>query len=340
MPGANKPKDLQWQPPLSARTDGKGLLGALANRREHRHTGPPDPKNENPHAVGAAQGQSDFKSVTPTDYAAEQHAARVKRAKHAEVTRRYAWQARQARKSGQYAPAQRASLITLIRLREVERLCRSRYGRFLPDDDDGRDSLELVAHHIAHLGGKVEAHIIAWAQAWAPWIPDPEAKALAAKVMAKPAKFTADRLAWRLGLKAAERAALKITTIGAVDLSKAERLALRKEKRRAADRARWARKRSGKPRGRPKLNLRPAGTLASIAGRRINPPRSRPLPPPQSGLQDEVPAHSVSRSAPGPKGPVRWNGKQRSCATAAHGSLPPNLESEASTGPCEAWHGC
>ena len=80
-----------------------------------------------------------------------------------------------------------------------------------------------------------------------------EATALAESVAAEPVKYTADMLAWRLGLKAAERSALAITTIGAVDCSKAERLELRKETRRAANRAR-----------RAKLQFRQAARQAEI----------------------------------------------------------------------------
>jgi hypothetical protein len=171
-------------------------------------------------------------------------------AKHGEVARRYAWQARQRRRT----KSDPARLITLIRLRELERIYLSRYGRFLSDDDAGRDDFALAAHHIAYLGGDVVAHIIAWIRAWAPWMTLAEATALAESVAAKPAKFTADVLAWRLPLSMAERTALKITTIGAFDVSKAERAELRKERQREAARARRARRSTGKPRGRPRKN--------------------------------------------------------------------------------------
>src|SRR5262249_23017691 len=69
-------------------------------------------------------------------------------ARHAEVARRYAWQARQ--RSGPYGQKR----VSLVRLRELERLYEYRWGRHLPDDDSGRDDLVLAAHHIAHLRGE------------------------------------------------------------------------------------------------------------------------------------------------------------------------------------------
>ncbi|MBR0797361.1 hypothetical protein JQ615_18395 [Bradyrhizobium jicamae] len=166
--------------------------------------------------------------------------------RHAEIKRRYAWQAQQRSEK----PDQ-ARLITLIRLRELERIFQSRYGRFLPDDDAGVDDLTVAAHHVAFLRGDVVTHIVAWARSWAPWLPQDKAKHLAERVAADPRKFTADALAWRLRLSMAERTALKITTIGAFDVSKAEREEERKRKRREAERARRAKARSGMARGRP-----------------------------------------------------------------------------------------
>ncbi len=47
-------------------------------------------------------------------------------ARHAEVARRYAWAAQQRRKGGHAEKASPARLLTLIRLREIERLCQWR----------------------------------------------------------------------------------------------------------------------------------------------------------------------------------------------------------------------
>ncbi len=123
------------------------------------------------------------------------------------------------------------------------------------------DDLLIAAHHAAHLRGDVIANVVGWARAWAPWLPEDKARQLAERVAAEPRKFTADALAWRLRLSMAERTALKVTTIGAFDVSKAQRAEERKRKDREAKRAAA---RSGRPRGRPKKNASTA-VIVSIA---------------------------------------------------------------------------
>lgn len=210
-------------------------------------------------------------------------------ARLAEVDRRYAWHARQNRSCRQTKAVRRARLITLIRLRELERLYVSRWGPSLPDDDAGRDDFEIAAHHILHLGDHARDHIVAWAQMWCPWMAAGEIAAIAAKVLARPVKWTADTLGWRLGLTDAERTALKITTIGGIDVSKAMRLERRKKKRRAADRVRRAKRSSGNPRGRPRKNARPADNIF-IAGLAFNVSETVALAMPESGYQEAMPA--------------------------------------------------
>lgn len=173
-------------------------------------------------------------------------------AKHIEISRRYAWHARQRRGGSKLA---RSQVFALVRMRELERIFQHRYVRFLPDDDAGRDDLVLAAHQVAHLKGDAVAHILAWAQAWAPWMPQSEAREIAERVAAAPLRFTADKLAWRLRLSMVERTVLKITTIGAFDCSKSERAELRKKKDRDAKRAHRAKTKSGRPRGRPKKTV-------------------------------------------------------------------------------------
>jgi hypothetical protein len=96
-------------------------------------------------------------------------------------------------------------------------------------------------------------------------LPRDKAQALAETVAADPRKFKADALAWRLRLSMAERTSLKITTIGAFDLSKAEREAERKRRRCEAERARRAKNSSGRPRGRPRINAWPAEKALLLA---------------------------------------------------------------------------
>ena len=153
---------------------------------------------------------------------------------HKEVARRYAWQAHKNGKNiSRPKPGETGSnkLIALIRLREIERLASWRYGAALTDDRVGRDFAEIAAHHVLGIG-RDERHIGAWLRVWAPWMDLAEANNIARKAIARPVKYCADTLGWRLGLTGDERHELGITTIGAVGIPKARREAFRKLKAR------------------------------------------------------------------------------------------------------------
>jgi hypothetical protein len=171
--------------------------------------------------------------------------------RHREVARRYTWH---TYKRGKTLPSRigpdrtgSSKLMTRVRLRELERLFSSRYGKFLPDSDDGRNALEIAAHHIAHMGPDAERHIRDWARVWAPWMPAKRLAQLTRSVLLRPAKFKADTVGSRLQVTPEEREALKLTTIGAVGQSPEIRRAFRKARRRDAERRR-RRRRGAKPR--------------------------------------------------------------------------------------------
>jgi hypothetical protein len=128
--------------------------------------------------------------------------------------------------------------IIAIRCAELERLFIARYGRNLPDDDAGRDDAQVMAHHLAHRPGDVRQRITAWLGCAAPWMTRAERDELVDAVIAKPLRWRADKLAARLGLTEAERQRLKIRTIGAIDVDKAERAKRRLERKVAAERER------------------------------------------------------------------------------------------------------
>lgn len=125
-----------------------------------------------------------------------------------------------------------------VRLRELERIFAFRWGATLPDDDAGRDDLLIIAHHIVRIWGDPDAHVRPWAAIWAPWIGEAECAALIERVSQKPLRWSADKLAWRLGLTSAERDGLRITTIGAIDMNRDQRAKRRKERKRAKAAAR------------------------------------------------------------------------------------------------------
>lgn len=148
--------------------------------------------------------------------------------RHAEIARRY--KAKQANKP-------RVS-IAAVRIAELHRLFRHRYGRTLPDDDAGRDDVQIMAHHLAQRPGDAKRRIRSYIELQAPWMPPADAAALIDSVVAKPIRWRADKLALRLQLTEAVRRHLGITTIGAIDMTKEERKLARKLRQRQRDRAR------------------------------------------------------------------------------------------------------
>jgi hypothetical protein len=134
-----------------------------------------------------------------------------------------------------------------VRRGELKRLFVDRYGHVLPDDDGGRDDAWLMLHHLGWCPGDRPARMKSWLSLWAPWMPAEEATRLVASVTAKPLRWRADTLARCLGLTDADRTRLRITTIGCVDSTKAERAEARRE-RKARAKMEKRRKRGVRPR--------------------------------------------------------------------------------------------
>jgi hypothetical protein len=178
----------------------------------------------------ASFGKSTF---TPHDHLRPGRPARndeERAARHAEIERRY----RQPLKD---CSEQRR--IAVLRRRDFETFCRA---SDVPDDG-GLDWLEIAANHLAFIyskPGAMVAAVLRWRERFTPMVAVGTATELAERVIADPCMPKADELAHRLGLTMEMRTALKITTIGAVDMNKAERAALRRERNNAAKRARRA----------------------------------------------------------------------------------------------------
>jgi hypothetical protein len=105
-------------------------------------------------------------------------------AKHAEIELRYNAQRRER------DPVS----IAALRIAELRRLFVARYGHVLPDDDAGRDDALIMGHHLAERSD-AERRIHAWLSLWAPWMTPNEAAAMTGKVLARPLRWGADKLA-------------------------------------------------------------------------------------------------------------------------------------------------
>jgi hypothetical protein len=120
-----------------------------------------------------------------------------------------------------------------LRMRDLCILFRSRYGgmTLLPDDDAGRDDLFVAVNHLACLAHP-RKHIEDWLDTWAPWLTRAEQREVVGAALTNPQRWKADALAWRLRLTKEQRRMLGITTIGAIDESKALRAKRRRQKER------------------------------------------------------------------------------------------------------------
>jgi hypothetical protein len=127
-----------------------------------------------------------------------------------------------------YRKGKRPFSMASKRVKELRGLFESRHGNQLPDDDAGRDDAKVMLDHMAARPGAMPAHLETFLRQWCPWMDADEIAEMTADAMAKPLRYRADTLATRLRLTEAERTALNIMTIGAIDLPKAEREARRK----------------------------------------------------------------------------------------------------------------
>lgn len=159
-----------------------------------------------------------------------------------EIAQRYK---RKSRKSWN-----RSRGLAAIRLAEITRWLDDMFGHGveLEADDNSYALARIVAHHLGALPD-APRRITSWIAVYAPWISPRDRERLISEVLECPLKWSADKLAWKLRLDDATRTRLKIKTIGAIDLSKAQRKAKRKARRAERDRLRRPRKRQ--PVGQP-----------------------------------------------------------------------------------------
>jgi hypothetical protein len=143
--------------------------------------------------------------------------------------------------------------LAFVRLGNLRKLFRKRYsengGKFT-DDDAGREDLGLLLHQQAWCVRpdrrlRVLREV---ADQWAPFLPPDERDRIVKRIAVKPLKFEADTLGRAVNLIDIERTALRLWTIGAVDVTKAERLARRRQRdKEAAARRRRAAKKMTRP---------------------------------------------------------------------------------------------
>src|SRR5262245_38537596 len=110
--------------------------------------------------------------------------------------------------------------VNSVRLHDVRRVLRDRYGDQLPDDDAGRDDLWVLLHikSCATSIPRRQKAILVEINDWAPWLDEDEAEQLAGQIAAHPIYFTSVTLGRKLNVTSADRDRLRLRQIGAMDL--------------------------------------------------------------------------------------------------------------------------
>lgn len=138
-----------------------------------------------------------------------------------EIKRRYEHHAKVGKRSRSMAA---------IRIAELQRWLSdvTGAGAELEPSPWSADIARIFVHHFVVLsdGNRRAAD---WLDTFCPWIERRDREYLITEANHCPLKWAADKLAWKIRLTDAKRTELKITTIGAVDVSQAQR----KERRRA-----------------------------------------------------------------------------------------------------------
>lgn len=105
------------------------------------------------------------------------------------------------------------------------------------------DIARIFVHHFVVLadGNRRAAD---WLATYCPWIDRRDSEAMITEANHCPLKWSADKLAWKIRLTDAKRTELRITTIGAVDVSREERTRRRKARQAELQKALRARRKA------------------------------------------------------------------------------------------------
>lgn len=126
----------------------------------------------------------------------------------------------------------------LQRIREIEKLIRHRHGAMIPDPA-GTDDVEMcLAYPRAIALTPRSQDVESWCRKWAPWIDPVTLHTLAALGVNRRWMIKADAVAKMLMVTMADRSKLGLRTIGACDMTTAERKDLAKANKRERDKNR------------------------------------------------------------------------------------------------------
>lgn len=127
---------------------------------------------------------------------------------------------------------------SLLRLREIEKLIKHRFKGPVPDPegtDDRETALDFVRAAAFSVTGQ---DMVPWCRVYAPWATEADLVPIIAEASKRRRMMRADGVAGLLHVTMAERLALKLKTIGAADMTKAQRVKFMKARKKDADRKR------------------------------------------------------------------------------------------------------
>lgn len=140
--------------------------------------------------------------------------------------------------------------VTNLRLRELERVIKSRYGAILPETDDADLFIEVAAYslnaHCLSVGADLDKVLADWCHRWAPWALHRAGtiiRPILNQLVGRKYQMKADEAARKICLTLLERTVLEIKTMGACDFSERVRKGIAKDVKRSGDRARQTAKR-------------------------------------------------------------------------------------------------
>jgi hypothetical protein len=136
-------------------------------------------------------------------------------------------------------PTVRGAWLAAIRLAELTRWLDHINGAGVELDPHDRNSETIVRVFVHHFVGLKDGSRRAadWMATYCPWFTLRSRESLITEACHCTIHWTADRLAWKLGVRDALRTELELTTIGAIDVTKAQRAQRRKAMQAAAQRA-------------------------------------------------------------------------------------------------------
>lgn len=159
-------------------------------------------------------------------------------ARHREIKRRYEHHAKVGKRTRSMAA---------IRIAELTRWLHGQHGAGaeIEPSSQAETVARIFVHHFVVLadGNRRAAD---WLATYCPWIERRDREAMISEANHCPLKWSADKLAWKIGLTDAKRSELKITTIGACDVPKADRAQRRKAKQAELQRILRAKRKAGR----------------------------------------------------------------------------------------------